>query len=394
MNLVGICWQLGNTFGWGVYGYQIALGVLRHGKLPALMEPPGPLRLDHLETRAIEPAMTYHTEVMEMMKRAGEGTLNCRFPILHARGNNSEPQFGRTSLRARGTSNHGLIFFENTRFSSEALHDLKAFDTVIAGSTWNGDVLRALGVENVRDNIQGVEIGLFHPGPSRDLFPGRFVIFSGGKLEFRKGQDLVVAAVAAFRQRHPETLLMTSWNNYWPRSAGVTRLKASPYLKAEIELDVRGKLAIDRWLSENGIPPEDSLILPDIPNGQMPQILREADVAIFPNRCEGGTNLVAMEALACGVPCLVSANTGHMDLLNAGAGIALTQQGTVASLGPDDGTEGWGESSVEEIVEGLETVWQKREAARAQGKASALAMEKLSWRHQIDQLMDYVGILK
>ena len=43
--------------------------------------------------------------------------------------------------------------------------------------------------------------------------------------------------------------------------------------------------------------------------------LRRADVALFPNRCEGGNNLVAMESIASGVPVILSANTGHLDII-------------------------------------------------------------------------------
>ena len=52
-----------------------------------------------------------------------------------------------------------------------------------------------------------------------------------------------------------------------------------------------------------------------VPNAGMPRILRECDVAVFPNRAEGGTNLVAMKCMACGVPTILSANTGHLDLI-------------------------------------------------------------------------------
>ena len=45
------------------------------------------------------------------------------------------------------------------------------------------------------------------------------VIFSGGKLELRKGQDLVVAAFKIFHARHPDALLISSWQNGWPESA-------------------------------------------------------------------------------------------------------------------------------------------------------------------------------
>lgn len=392
MRHVGISWQIGTTFGWGVYGYQIALELLRQGILPALFETPGPLHLDLLEQRSLAPAQQFRQQLVQMIERHGEGQIGTHATVLHARGNNCDPQFGAISKRLRGSANHGLIFFENTRFQPAALEALAAFDQVVAGSTWNGEVLRAQGLGTVVDNIQGVEPALFHPARRRDLFPGRFVIFSGGKLEFRKGQDLVVAAVRAFRQRHPETLLLTAWHTYWPRSVGVARLAQSPHLTAPPTVDAKGALETERWLAANGLPPESVLILPDVPNGQMPQLLREADAAIFPNRCEGGTNLVAMETMACGVPSLVSANTGHLDLLGAGAGIALARQDAVPSAGADDGTEGWGESSVEEIVEGLERVWADRAAARQAALEASAAMHRFSWRNQTGRLLEMLGL--
>ena len=118
----------------------------------------------------------------------------------------------------------------------------------------------------------------------------------------------------------------------------------------------------------------------------MPHVIREADVALFPNRAEGGTNLVAMECMACGIPTILSANTGHMDLLAMGdVAIPLSRQ---AARGHDgiDATD-WGESDVDKIVEALETVWRDREAARATGERAAAAMAHFDWRRQIGLLM-------
>src|SRR3546814_1575573 len=58
----------------------------------------------------------------------------------------------------------------------------------------------------------------------------------------------------------------------------------------------------------------------------MAPIVREMDAALFLSRCEGGTNLVAMECMACGVPTVLSANTGHLDLVGSGVCIPLETQ--------------------------------------------------------------------
>jgi glycosyltransferase involved in cell wall biosynthesis len=117
-----------------------------------------------------------------------------------------------------------------------------------------------------------------------------------------------------------------------------------------------------------------------VPNHFMARIYREMDVALLPNRCEGGTNMMAMECMACGVPMIMSDNTGHKDLIATGAPYALARQTSVAV--PGIGTDGWGECNVDEIVEALEWAYGKREDAARRGAAGAAAMQNWTWaRH-------------
>jgi glycosyltransferase involved in cell wall biosynthesis len=389
---VGIAWQIGSTFGWGVYGTQLALGLTRRGRLPTLLESPGPLTLDALEAVRLKPAMDFRPRLVELIQKQGEGPIVCQFPVLHARGNNAELQFGRLSPRTRGTANHACIFFDRTTFSAEAIDQLNRFDSVIAGSAWNGAYLRDLGVRNVIDNIQGIDASRFHPAPRRGLLGDRFAIFSGGKIEHRKGQDIVAAAFRAFRQRHDDAVLVTSWHNAWPRAEGVREIMRSRVFDGADLLDGEGRIDVRRWLSRNGVPEDSVIVLPEIPNALLPPVIRECDVAIFPNRCEGGTNLVAMETLALGVPSLLSANTGHMDLLDRQIGFALADQSPVPGADASPDHDVWGESSVDEIVERLEAVYRNREAFREVALAHARLMEDLSWTRQIDRLMDHLDI--
>ena len=109
----------------------------------------------------------------------------------------------------------------------------------------------------------------------------------------------------------------------------------------------------------------------------MPEVLREVDIALFPNRCEGGTNLAAMEALASGFVCAISCNTGHLDLVMDGNCIPLRSQGPVN--GGADGFLDWGESSIDEVLEALESVFSGRHGAtpqRARDSVSHLTWEK------------------
>ena len=116
-----------------------------------------------------------------------------------------------------------------------------------------------------------------------------------------------------------------------------------------------GRCEVTDWLIANGVRADAILDLGLQSHSLIAQALREMDVAVFPNRCEGGTNLVAMEAMACGVPTILSANTGHLNLIGRDTCFPLAQQRPVTVRTPlYRGTAGWGESDPEEIVSLLE----------------------------------------
>src|SRR6185312_7856169 len=155
----------------------------------------------------------------------------------------------------------------------------------------------------------------------------RFLVFSGGKLERRKGQDIVLAAFRVFAERHPEAMLVTAWRNAWPTPK--SNIDESG-LTAPLPFDAEGQADIAGWAAANGLGPGNFSDLGFVPNAQLPTILREMDAAVFANRAEGGTNLVAMECMACGVPTILSRNTGHLDLIEDDNCFPLTQQGELA----------------------------------------------------------------
>ena len=256
----------------------------------------------------------------------------------------------------------------------------------MAGSTWCADHLKRSGVKNVQVWTQGVDTTVFCPGPRNNYFRDRFVIFSGGKLEFRKGQDLVLEAFRKFHLSHPDALLMTCWGNPWPETAHSiersTILREQPVWRNDSTLDLMS------WVDRLGISKDAVYELPVIPNSSMVQILREAGVALFPNRCEAGTNLVAMEALATGIPTILSSNTGHLDVSKSVPCYRLEQQQFVEPLNQQDGVDGWGESSVDEILETLERIYRDREDACRRGQEAAHAMADWDWKKQVPRLID------
>ena len=147
---------------------------------------------------------------------------------------------------------------------------------------------------------QGVDTALFNPEPVPLLLRRSLVIFSGGKLENRKGQDIVIAAFRQLLRHYPDALLIAAWGNMG--HVGLNTIAVSPHVQGAPE---RGRAdAIGPWLEANGVPAANVFLLPCLVNRQLPHLIKQADVAVFASRCEGGTNLMAMETLACGVPTL------------------------------------------------------------------------------------------
>ena len=118
----------------------------------------------------------------------------------------------------------------------------------------------------------------------------------------------------------------------------------------------------------------------------------EADVGLFSHRCEGGTNLVAMETMACGVPSILSKNTGHLDIIADDDCLVLRQQGPCKTTPHFPGVEGWGESSVDEVVGHLEWAYQHRGELAAMGARVAERMRGFCWENQVRKLMAGLGL--
>ncbi len=382
---LGIGWQLFPSSGWGVFGINLARQLIAQKlALPVPLVEPYLAGLDDASNAELRPALEAWGEMSASLAQLSQGrSLEVEYPVLHGLGNDLAG--GSELQQIRGAPDFGMVFFENTRIPAESLALARnRFRLVLAGSTWNAEVLRAQGLENVSVCLQGIDTSLFKPRPKANAFPGRFVVFSGGKLEYRKGQDLVIAAFRAFHARHPDALLVASWHNFWP--ASVASLSRSRYVRGLPAYDDNGQMRLAAWLADNGLREDSFIALPPLPNARMAEAYREVDAALFPNRAEGGTNLVAMECLASGVFCILSNNTGHLDLIRATDSYVLEEQQAVVAASPDEGVDGWGESNIDEILMALEWTYANRDAARASGEASARSMAEWDWSVQAAKL--------
>jgi glycosyltransferase involved in cell wall biosynthesis len=280
-----------------------------------------------------------------------------------------------------------VIFCEENPLPDEEYRYLAQFKAVITGSTWNQQILTDHGLPCYRV-IQGVDTDLFRYQPKRRL-RDRFVVFSGGQLVYRKGQDLLLKAFSIFAQKRPEALLMTAWRSPWEGADLTHTINASRVCGPFVALpDMRQ--AIKNWVVANGVPAGQFIELGAVPNRLMPDIYREVDLAVFPNRCEGGTNLVAMEALSAGVKCAISCNTGHLDIISRSNCTPLTRQKPIQGL-PNCHMDGWGESDVDEIIDVLERAYAGTlplDVCSIRG-----SMQHQTWERAISQLLTEVELI-
>lgn len=382
-----IHWGISSFFGWGVYGLNLALAWARDPEIEALASlpiQPDQIAVDRLRKLALEPFLARSADLAGKLRAQGGRPVAVDVPLLAALGNDFKVGAGPGGAALSGRPTVGVVFFEIPQLDADTIARARALPLIVAGSTWNERILRAYGVETVTTVIQGIDPTLFHPAPRAGILGDRFTVFSGGKLELRKGQDLVVAAFARFAAKRPDALLVTAWHSPWPalaRSVDVSK-RVAPLVVGN-----DGVVDVPAWCEASGIPRGQVLDLGAVPNAMMPQVLREMDVALFPNRSEGGTNLVAMECMACGVPAILSANTGHLDLIDDGACYPLRRQGPVAGAGAAVGdVPGWGESDVDEIVEALERAYADRADARARGTAGAAKLAGFTWSRTADAM--------
>ncbi|THD78780.1 MAG: glycosyltransferase [Phenylobacterium sp.] len=388
---VTITWQVSSYFGWGVYGLNLALNWARDPQVQLVCAQEvtaADVAVDPLAWTVLRPFVRASAELARSFQGHDGETAASTGPVLVHLNDGFLTPASAQGVTLTGRPDIGVTFLETARLNPLAAARARRLPLIVTGSRWNEAVLRANGVENVRTILQGVDPTLFHPAPRRGILGDRFLVFSGGKLERRKGQDLVLAAFRIFAERHPEALLVTAWHCPWPELAASLDVSG---LAAPIPFRPDGYVDVPAWAEASGVAADQVLDLGDIPNAHMAVLLREMDVALFPNRCEGGTNLVAMEAMACGVPAILSRNSGHLDLIEDDNSYPLSRQGELT--GPEAGfagVAGWGESDVDEIVAALEAVHADRQAARRRGLAGAATLARMPWARTARELKDAV----
>lgn len=288
----------------------------------------------------------------------------------------------------RGTRTVGYTFFENNILHPKGIENARRhFDLVVTGSSWCTQLLKDHGLSNVATLVQGIDTFVFHPRDpeeARVFLRDKFVVFSGGKIEFRKGQDLVIRAFKVLQDRHADVLLVASWFNPWQTS--LNTMQASPWIK----FAPRSKSfeqAMSQVLADNGLDASRVLSLGSLSNTAMARVYHNTDVGVFPNRCEGGTNLVLMEYMACGKPVIAAATTGHADIVNDSNALIVQPKQEATLRRNDKVIARWPEPDLDELIEKLEWSYQHRDQLRTLGETAGTDLARFTWRKMAEECL-------
>lgn len=375
----------GNNFGWGVCGKYLVKEMSAITEVKYIAEKFGVGDIgDELDYYFLKSQLIGEAEDKEIK----DGVIKqVDYPILQAMDNIT---LLPTGPNLKGTFKAGYTFFEENILSQEYIQNGRDnYDIVVAGSTWCEEVLRNHGLENVTTIIQGTDPQIFNPYHSeKELFRDQFVIFSGGKFELRKGQDIVIKAYKVLQDRHKDVVLVNSWFNAWADS--MKTMAASPYIKFDISsgdyITIMNKI-----LQNNGLDLERVITLVPRPNALMARIYKNSDIGLFPNRCEGGTNLVLMEYMACGKPVIASYSSGHKDVINEDNSIMIKKMESIC-LNDGSGTQiaTWYDPDLDETIEHLEWAYRNRDKLRSYGSQAGKDLEGLTWKRCAEKFVEVV----
>lgn len=351
LDKVTIAMPSGAGFGWGVCGTELAK------------------RLPNMGAKVYTPSGNYGVDKID-------GTL------LQAIGSH---EFSYT-VNAIGCKQVGYGFIENNILAGKfSILANRIWDQIIAGSEWMASNID-FGNSSFEVDvcIQGVNTSVFNYNGYNPKLKGlgdgdEFVVGSFGKFEYRKAQDIVIKAFKLFKLRHPEVKLVTSWGNPWSQTCLTMNQAEDSLVKGITEEQNYSELLASEGIGKGAYKGYNGSNSPEF----MAWLYRSCDVGLFPNRCEAGTNLCLMEALACGLPCIATNATGHADIvgredypcdeLNLNGGKEY-----VANIGGVEVGD-WHTPCMDEILSNLEYAYINRDELKKRRKAVSEFGSQFTW---------------
>ena len=188
--------------------------------------------------------------------------------------------------------NGALTFFEKDKLTNLEIESLNTQDFIVAPCEFIKNAIESdkRFKREVKHITMGVDSDFFRPIEMPDNGrPYRFAVI--GKLEKRKSHDIIHELFSRAFNKNDDVELFVSWDN--------------PFLQ-EDEKKYWEKLYKESTLGDK------IEFIPRMGREQLPQLYNMVDCVLCLSRAEG-LDLVAMEAMSCGKPLIVTNYSAHTD---------------------------------------------------------------------------------
>lgn len=282
---------------------------------------------------------------------------------------------GDTFVKNSGRYKIGYTMLETDRLPPAWVEQANLMHEVWTPTAWGVQVFHDSGVRRpIYAMPLGVDLNCFTPGSPRERLAERTIFVSVFEWGLRKGWDLLLAAYrAAFRPNDP-VLLLLKIDCREPASNPLRHLAAA---------------------LPHPSPPVGLIYNQALTSARLAELYRSADCFVLPTRGEGWC-MPALEAMACGLPAIVTNWSGPSAFLDESVGYPLPISGLVptGSSSPYYRDAQWAEPDRNALVELLRRVHRQREEAQHKGQAAAIGARRWSWAHAVQAILDRLATIE
>lgn len=275
----------------------------------------------------------------------------------------------------RGSPKLAFPIFELDSFNPKEQEQLLAQDVVLTPSTWGKKVLAKTGVHKTQVCPLGVDFDIFHP--VSDVNHGPTTFLNVGKWEVRKGHDVLCEAFnQAFAVGDDVKLILVPYNPF----LGEEEVLAWERLFLESPLGRAGKITILGRLPSQG---------------SLWQVINASDCGVFPSRAEGW-NLPLAECLACGLPCICTNYSAHVEFAPRAGALLVEPDGTEPAFDGRwfFGQGDWallGQHSLEQFIAHMRYIHQLKQRGGCPRAAGGVVMREFTWEGCARRVLEVVG---
>lgn len=257
----------------------------------------------------------------------------------------------------------GMPIFEVNGFTQQEVVHLNSLDHIIVNSQWASSIVQQYCKTPVSVAPLGVDISVFKPD-TRHIEKKDFMFLNVGKMEKRKGHDILIDAFNKAFTKNMDVKLYLLWDNqfpncnrqYWIDLAKKSRMGSQIYPLARI-------------------PDPDTVVM----------LMQQADCGVFPFRAEGW-NLPLLEMMACNKPVIATNYSAPTEYLKEENAYLLDYEMESAQDNEwkqFNGQFQWAKPNVDQLVEWMRYVYKQR-PANLQG---VLTAKQYTWTNSATQTL-------